>query len=826
MSCRRMRWVALAVLVMGLGVWARAQEAAPPAGVIAVRDARLTLRRDGRFALSRGGEPLIANAQLVVAGVGWKGSGSQGTCRVLQGYPRRDGEAFLFAGEIDETASRTTWRFTQRVEPAEEGFRFAYEAEPLKDTRAAEVALFIELPLERWRGKGVLLWHRREAVFPAKQPARRHFLSGVARKAVLDAGAQRQLVFHFAEPALCTVQDCREFGRPAYQLYPRLFSGGAVAAGRKCRLEFTLVPDDRGSYVMKAMDYASNKPLRVGTLSPPAAAVPAFKRLEIDLDVAGTWTTPFDADQVRVDAHVRSPSGRAMVVPAFYWHDYALHREDDDCWLEPKGEPRWKVRVAATETGTHTIFVIARDRSGEVRSEPIEFQATASDDPGYIRVSREDRRYFAFDNGTPYFAVGENVCTWRKGVTDYDMWFPALGKVGGNFARIWMWGHCFGVEWGKPGQYRLDHAWALDHAMALAEKHGIRVKLCLEAWRSFDGRGSFVKAGVLHPYSKRNGGPCEREMDVFTDPEAKRMFRNRLRYVVARWGYSTHILAWEFWNEINCVRGYHDRSQDVMDWTAEMARYLKATDPWRHLVVNSFGSFLVDDRMWSMPEVDFAQVHGYWHPTHKASKEMGKDMAEFVPFWIGKIRHYGKPALFAEYGLVNPRWGLSPRADDDKEGVHLHNGLWSSVMSGAAGTAMLWWWGNYVHPADLYYHFGAVARFVEGVPWTAAGFQPVAPKTISPQLRAMALRGDRMTLLWLHNRRHTWWNVVEKQPIAAIESATVTIDGLKDGEYKVEWWDTWKGAVTSTQTLEARQGALSVPVTNLMRDAAAKIVPR
>jgi hypothetical protein len=548
-------------------------------------------------------------------------------------------------------------------------------------------------------------------------------------------------------------------------------------------------------------------------------------RFEIELDVSGAYKTPFDPDQIRVDGHFRLPSGREVVVPAFFYQEFALLVQDGESLMEPKGKPSWRVRFAPTEAGKHAIIVTARDRSGEVRSEPVEFEAIASDDPGYIRVSSDDPRYFAFDNGKPYFAVGENVCTWRRGVADYDTWFPRLGDAGGNYARIWMWAHCFGIEWGKPGQYRLDHAWTLDHAIELAEKHGIYVKLCLEAWRGFSGPRSFVRAGVRHPYAKQNGGPCETEMDVFTNPEAKRMFRNRLRYLVARWGYSTHIMAWEFWNEINCVWGYGKRSQDMIDWSAEMGRYLREIDPWHHLVVNSLGSFQVDDRLWRLPEMHFAQVHGYWHP-RGVSKEMGKDMAEFVPHWIAKIRRYGKPALFAEYGLVNERWGHSPRADEDKEGVHLHNGLWSSVMSGAAGTAMLWWWGNYVHPNDLYYHFAAVARFVEGVPWTTTGFRAAKVTTSSPDLRAIGLQGKGMLLLWLQNRHHTWWNVVEKLAVKEIGAAQVTVAGLDDGEYDVEWWDTWKGDATRREVREAREGSLTLDVKGLRRDIALKIVPR
>ena len=779
---------------------------------------------DGVWSVTRGGQKLIAGARLVVAGVGWKGSATQAG-RAATDASRSGPLAYAFRGRIVEPVSKVHWHFTQRAEPIEGGYRFVYTLEPQADTQLAEASLFIDLPLAAWRGKPLLFGHKK-ALFPEQRPASRHFLSGTVREIVLNAGEGQQTTLRFRRPTQCTVQDTREFGGTLYNIYPRLCRGGKVKAGQAFRLEFSLLFDDKRKHKMTPDDYSAKATLAVGPVRLPVNTVKRYERLEVPLDVAGTWTTPFDPDQIRVDARVHTPSGRDLVVPAFFTQDFAYHREEDEgAWQEPVGQPHWMLRFAGTEVGTHILVIVARDKSGEATSHPVTFEVTPSDSPGYIRVSTKDRRYFAFDSGAPYFAVGENVCTWRTGVEDYDTWLPKLGRAGGNYARIWMWGHCFGIEWGKPGHYRMGHAAALDHAMGLAEQHGIYVKLCLEAWRGFRGPRSFVKPGVVHPYDKRNGGPCEKEMDVFTDAEARRMFRNRLRYCVARWGCSTHILAWEYWNEINCVFGYRGREMDMVRWSAEMAQYLRQTDPWQHLVVNSLGSFLVDDRLWKLPEMAFAQVHGYWHPTH-VSKEMGKDMAEFVPHWIGRIRHYGKPALFAEYGLVNPTWGHSPRADEDTDGVHLHNGLWSSAMAGAAGTAMLWWWGNYVDPNDLYYHFAAVRKFTDGVPWDTAGFEPVVPKTSTPQLRAMALRGKGTALLWLHNRQHTWWNVVEKKPIAAAPAATVTLDGLPDGTYQVEWWDTWKGEVVKRGTTEAKAGALTLSVDSLARDGAVKLLRR
>jgi hypothetical protein len=81
-------------------------------------------------------------------------------------------------------------------------------------------------------------------------------------------------------------------------------------------------------------------------------------------------------------------------------------------------------------------------------------------------------------------------------------------------------------------------------------------------------------------------------------------------------------------------------------------------------------------------------------------------------------------------------------------------------------------------------------------------------------------------LLWVQNRRHTWWNVVEKQPIGQIDGLVVTVTGLDIGTYDVEWWDTWKGVVTKRETRQLQQGALSLEIASLKRDIAAKITRR
>lgn len=106
--------------------------------------------------------------------------------------------------------------------------------------------------------------------------------------------------------------------------------------------------------------------------------------------------------------------------------------------------------------------------------------------------------------------------------------------------------------------------------------------------------------------------------------------RNKLRYVVARWGYSTNIAAWEFFNEIdNAVFTQQDSllipHDAVTLWHGEMSRYLKDIGPYQHLVTTS------------VPHRDI----------------LGMNSIEIPSIYPDYIQTFGKPYVVGEFGY---RW--------------------------------------------------------------------------------------------------------------------------------------------------------------------------
>jgi hypothetical protein len=465
---------------------------------------------------------------------------------------------------------------------------------------------------------------------------------------------------------------------------------------------------------------------RIRRVAADRQTVPRYGRVELSVDLQATYQNPFDPDQVAVEARFRGPSGRERMVPGFWYQRYRRELAGNTERVTPAGEPGWRVRFAPEEVGRYTYRVMVRDPSGEARSAEGAFTAVASHQPGFIRVSRESPLHFAFDDGAPYFPIGANVCwSGSRGTYDYDDWFAKYAVHGCNYARLWLGPFdLFTLERtmpGKPGsglgRYDLANAWRLDTVLERAERDGLRLMFCLESFNALRIRPPYA-LWDRNPYKAANGGPIQRPEQFFTDEGARRLFRQRLRYLVARWGYSTHLLAWEFWNEVDIIEKYVPA--DVRDWHMAMSRALREMDPWKHLQTTSFAGSAGDAAIDGLPEMQFVQTHRYGP----------QDMAGDLPRWcLNKTRAYKKPHFVGEFGADAD----GPRGDADPTGIQLHNGIWSTALSPSAGTAMLWWWDNYIDPKNLYPQFRALAAFLRGVDWPRARLAPLGAATMAFQ---------------------------------------------------------------------------------------------
>ncbi len=289
--------------------------------------------------------------------------------------------------------------------------------------------------------------------------------------------------------------------------------------------------------------------------------------------------------------------------------------------------------------------------------------------------------------------TGENVC-WHgaRGTYDYDDWFCAMQAAGENYARLWMCPWAFGVETdaNSLNRYRLDRAWQLDYVLQLAEQRGIYLELCLDYHGMFAVEPDYWGGNNYwpqNPYCITNGGPCATPNAFFTNTTAKTIYQKRLRYLVARYGYSPNLLAWQFFNEIDNVYSLLS-ADDVAAWHGVMGNWMRTNDPFGHLLTTSFTYAEPHPEMWSLPQMDYVCAHSYGPARPAATlSTTAQDLRQ----------KYGKPVLIDEYGTSWQGWNRA--ADPYLRGFR--QGIWGGALGGSAGTAMSWWWEN-IHSENAY----------------------------------------------------------------------------------------------------------------------------
>ena len=479
--------------------------------------------------------------------------------------------------------------------------------------------------------------------------------------------------------------------------------------------------------------------------------VPRFGMEEIVLAAHGTYQNPFDPDDVRLDATVTSPSGRNITVPGFFCQNFTRTLVGQSEQVTAKGPSDWRLRICPDELGQYQVNIAFHDRTGEVHH-VFSFTSTKSDSAGFVKVSKRDPHYFETDNGAGFFPIGANVCWGNdRGTFNYDNWLPDYAHNGCNYFRVWLSPHwvTFAMEKsGKAsegagiGQYDLGDLWKLDYVMSLAGRLGMRAMFCIDSYnilRKTDAYPEWDKS----PQNMDNGGPLRIWTDFWTNQTMAKLYRNKLRYLVARYGAMTNLFAWEFWNEVDLVQDY--RKDDVQAWHEKMGAYLKSIDPYHHLVATSFSDSLGLRAIDLLPQLDFTMTHLY-----------SPMMVGGVAYEITRKVDWGKPTFVGEVGADSS----GPRINDDPDGIQIHDPQWAAVTNGSAAGSMPWWWDGLIEPKRLYPLFNVFSKYVSGIDFPGEDFRSVDAKMTPQDLSTPLPNGD----LVLDSGPESWQASPANQP--------------------------------------------------------------
>jgi len=597
---------------------------------------------------------------------------------------------------------------------------------------------------------------------------------------------------------------------------------------------------------------ASNPPLRVLNLHENAQRVGRYEKLEVTFDLNRHVTNPFDPEQIKIDAIFFDPKGRKIVVPAFYYQGFVRRLQNDREELVPVGAGRWEVRFAPVVLGHYTYkLVVEHHPDRRAHGAPVRlvtgargFECVDSDSRGFVRVSKKDPLYFEFDSGEWFYPIGHSVHSPSddtpravkiqrainagvmpdRGTFTYDTLFKKMAAAGENFAEVWMCTWWLGLEWIKDWKhydgltsYNLHHAWKLDYLVDLAARHDLYLHLVI------DNHG---KASTWcdpewedNPYNQVNGGFLDSPEDFFRNPIAREIYKKKLRYIVARWGYSPRIAGLELWSEVDLVGDSWDFHADPaaalpkVRWHRDMAAYLDRIDPWGHLVTTHFSTTYqrIQESLVSIPGIDYIVCDAY--------KMTGGSILRLIFATARTFTKFGKPGMVTEYG--GTPFGSSTRGLR----ADLHAGLWATYMTHTAGTPLLWWF-QFIDSDDLYWNFKALAAYHAGEDRRGLGLVNRTATFPNPHhdLSAVCLQNTNTAYVWVYSR-----SAMERMPTPQLapvfDGTSIRLRGIDAGAYRIEVWDTYKGAATATLEATARSGYLTVPLPAFRTDCALKVKP-
>ncbi|HOX37682.1 MAG TPA: DUF5060 domain-containing protein [Candidatus Brocadiia bacterium] len=598
----------------------------------------------------------------------------------------------------------------------------------------------------------------------------------------------------------------------------------------------------------KAPPPESPEPTKIENLRTNAGSIGRYEKFELSFNLNRCYENPFDPAQVDVQGVFIAPSGKTCSAPGFFYQNYIREKIQLEERLTPIGRPHWKIRFAPVEIGRYRYYIKVKD-SSESRTGMLEFECVESANRGFVRIEPEKKRNFEFSDSSNYYPIGHNIAadsdargasglgfvpTWGEGTFAYDRYLGRMAGAEENFCRLWFSYWSLGLEWtrqvtleapaaakdspstydpsqyGNLGRYHLKHAWKLDHILETAARNNIYMLMLFTAHGEISA--DYESQWKDSPYFSGNGGPLDAPNTWYTDPQVNMYYKRRLRYIAARWGYSTNVLGWDLLNEPDLANYYRAVPNEAAAWVKDMILYMKTQDPNPHLYTS--GLFRYRERwaepVMGLPEVDFNTAHVF---EANLADQLLADVTELT-------QKYDKIFLVTEADLTpfqqNPI--LARRA--------LHMALWCSYCMPYAGAAMSWWW-VFIDQHDLYCHFHALAKFARGEDrrkMDLAVVSPVvesAPEAAKRALRCQCVQGSGRAYLWVYDSlafaSAGCWKKFEALP------AMVRLENLPPGRYHVEIWDTIKGEAISASEIETPDGKLLIELPPFETDIACKV---
>lgn len=439
------------------------------------------------------------------------------------------------------------------------------------------------------------------------------------------------------------------------------------------------------------------------------------------------FTRDFERDVSRFEELYQKPS------PSTGHNSHWKKFEEKYSLLGGKWEPKstsfpFRVRFAPPKAGKWKVKAIISLEGFSTQFNLPSIEVKESNHPGYVEVDKYQR--FLKRGGKTQHVIGENypmpvlfgyplfspngnkIITQPQYYSEtapiavyeqYLRYMDTLKIRGMNYFRMLMTPWSTDIEYEKLGNYydRLHIAHELDQILVRAEKNELLINWNLTIHYPFTYKPYHI---IFWDWSSETGGNgycysnelnLENVIDFFTDERAKFYWKERLRYIVARWGYSPQIAMFEQFSEIDQFGNgkpeladsllYKQNASTIVEWHAEMNHYLKQELQVPQLLTVSYTSGFNEtiDSSWADPNVDVINYNNY----NYFQSEIHDFYKRLIPKDITNKGqnlnrgNYNKPMFYSETG-PHEVWSC------DNE-VEQRRMVWQAQFYGIAG-ALSW----------------------------------------------------------------------------------------------------------------------------------------
>jgi Domain of unknown function (DUF5060) len=485
-----------------------------------------------------------------------------------------------------------------------------------------------------------------------------------------------------------------------------------------------------------------------------------YVKLELTVGLAATFTNPYDPDQIDLSARFTSPTKKVWNVNGFY--DGA----------------QWKIRFAANETGTWSYTVTAQDASGVTSSPAGAFTCKDSSYHGWVRVA-PNKRYLCYDDGTSFYGVG--AChAWGVTTNTLDR-MQALG-----FNTYVYWNGTYDMDGGNNliestasgiGKYDQGKCARLDELIDWSEARGLTMILViLPHDYACEDMGRWPAKWQQNPYKD-----IVSSTNYYSDAVSWAYQKKQYRYIIARWGYSRGLSAWQTVDEISGTSGWKVDRDTANEWAAKIGTFFQTNDPFKHPTTASHGSFW--DAGNKANDLPNTEIYGNYSTTNIVTT--------VERLW----NNYTKPCIMGETGA-------------SRNGDTTHRKLWGGLAAGIAVTPLLWQF-NQGWNTNMSAQYPSFLNFISDINF-AGLTNPAQAKVTVTGANAYGITSDQMAFGWI---------------TGDFSGKNLGLTGLANNSYRLQWFDCMAGNVISTNIVSVTNGTLiaTIPATDQI-DMAYKIV--